>query len=334
MAKRSQFEQLDAVVQAILSAPESARPHTDAAFSPLVRLAEDLRDLPRSSFKTRLKADLERSTTMATPAKATESSRVNPVREGFHTITPYLIVKEADQLIEFVKEVFGAHELFRSIGSAGGIHCEVRLGDSIVMIGGGGEWRGTPTPTGLHVYVPDADAVYERALKAGATSLRPPADQFYGDRDASVRDPFGNHWYIATHGQAGTKSYVPEGLRQVTVYLHPAGAEKMIDFLTLGLGGEELARYQDSAGVVQHAKLRVGDSVLEMGEAHGEFRPMPTTFYLYVEDCDALYERALTAGATSISPPADQPYGDRNAGIQDPFGNTWYLATHVQDVPL
>jgi PhnB protein len=59
---------------------------------------------------------------------------------------------------------------------------------------------------------------------------------------------------------------------------------------------------------------------------------MPTTFNLYVEDCDALYHRAVAAGAASLSPPADQPYGDRNAGVQDPFGNAWYLSTHIKDI--
>ena len=261
-------------------------------------------------------------------------ARVNPIREGFHTVTPYLIANEAAQLIDFVKEVFGAEEIFRTIGGAGGIHCEVRLGDSMMMIGGGGAWRGTPAPTALHVYVPDVDAVYQRALQAGATSLRTPADQFYGDREASVLDPYGNLWYIATHTRRGPKQYLPEGLRQVTVYLHPQSAKKTIDFLKQALGAEELFRSQEARGAVHHARLRIGDSILEMGEAHAEFVPMPTTFYLYVEDCDALYRSALAAGATSLNPPADQPYGDRNAGVQDPFGNTWYIATHIKDVAL
>lgn len=264
------------------------------------------------------------------PAHA--SKRVNPIREGFHTITPYLIVNQAAELIDFVKNVFGATEDFRSTGSAGGIHCEVRLGDSVMMLGGGGAWRGTPTPTALHVYVPDADAVYRRALEAGATSLRPPADQPYGDRDASVRDPYGNHWYIGTHKAGGPGRYIPEGLREVSVYLHPKDTDKVIAFLERALTAVVVDRAQEPGGAIHHARLRIGDSILEMGEAHAEFQPMPTTFYLYVEDCDALYQRALSAGATSLNPPADQPYGDRNAAVKDPFGNTWYLSTHVKDV--
>jgi PhnB protein len=78
---------------------------------------------------------------------------VKPIREGFHTVTPYLIVQEAAQLINFVKEAFAATELFRGTGSAGGIHAEVRIGDSIVMIGGGGAWRGEPIPAAIYLYM-------------------------------------------------------------------------------------------------------------------------------------------------------------------------------------
>jgi PhnB protein len=69
-----------------------------------------------------------------------------------------------------------------------------------------------------------------------------------------------------------------------------------------------------------------------MGEAQGKYPPMPTMFYLYVPDCDAVYQRALQAGATSISEPVDQPYGDRNGAVKDVFGNQWYISTHVKDV--
>jgi PhnB protein len=72
--------------------------------------------------------------------------------------------------------------------------------------------------------------------------------------------------------------------------------------------------------------------VVEMGEAHGKYSPMPTMFYMYVPDCDAAYRRALTAGATSVSEPVDQPYGDRSGTVKDAFGNTWYISTHVKDV--
>jgi len=79
-------------------------------------------------------------------------------------------------------------------------------------------------------------------------------------------------------------------------------------------------------GTVVHAKVKLSDAVIEMGEAHGEYRPMPAMFYVYVDDVDASYRRALTAGATSLEAPARQPYGEWRAGVHDPFDNQWYLA--------
>jgi uncharacterized glyoxalase superfamily protein PhnB len=291
----------------------------------LLRLAAELRDLPSEDVKTPLKANLERRASMAT------KRTVHPVREGFHTITPYLTVHESAELIDFTKGAFGAEELLRSTGLAGGIHCEVKIGDSIVMIGEGGEWRGTPMPAAIHLYVEDADAVYRRALAAGATSLAEPVDQFYGDREASVKDLSGNHWYIATNKATG---HAPQGLRTVTPYLHPRGADQLIDFLERSLGAEEVARHWAPDGTVADAKLRIGDSVLEIGEAHGPWQPMPSVFFLYVEDVDAWYRRAVEAGAPSLSRPSEQPYGDRVASVTDPSGNVWYIATHVRDVQL
>ena len=122
---------------------------------------------------------------------------VKSIREGFHTVTPYLMVREADKLIDFVKRVFGATELFRGIGSEGGMHAEIRIGDSMVMIGGA--WNGEQIPAAIYLYMDDVDAIYAAALQAGATSIAEPADQPYGDRNAGVKDPFGNIWYIATH---------------------------------------------------------------------------------------------------------------------------------------
>ncbi len=117
-------------------------------------------------------------------------------REGFHTVTPYLVVQEAAQLIDFVKQVFGATELSRGTGSAGGMHAEVRIGDSMLMIGGGG--NSEPMPAMLYLYMTDVDAVYKRTLQAGATSVAEPEKQPYGERVAGVKDPFGNLWYIGT----------------------------------------------------------------------------------------------------------------------------------------
>jgi PhnB protein len=242
-------------------------------------------------------------------------------REDFHTVTPYLIAQPAVELIDFVKQAFGAIESFRTTGSAGGLHCEVKIGDSIVMIGGGLTFD--PRPAAIHLYVEDVEQVYARALTAGATSLIAPSDQEYGERIASVKDIGGNEWYIA-------RRFDPtpiQDLHTVAVYFHPIGAPKFIDFLEKAFDAQVVERHQSPEGFVYHAKVRVGDSIVEMGEAHDQWQPMPSAIYLYVEDVDAAYGQALSAGATSALEPTDQPYGDRSAWVNDEFGNIWYLST-------
>ncbi|HKN61630.1 MAG TPA: VOC family protein [Candidatus Acidoferrales bacterium] len=257
---------------------------------------------------------------------------VNPVPRGFRTLQPYLVAADGPALLDFAKEVFNAEEIMRAIGPVGGVHGEVRIGDTMFMIGGGIPGRafeGKLKTNALHVYVEDTDAVYARALAAGATSLGPPQDHEYGERGAGVKDAAGNYWYIATH-KGG--SYIPKGLHSVNSYMHPLRSEPVIRFLKQAFGAQEVAKYASPDGVVHHAQVRVGDSVIEMGDANGPYQPMESMFYLYVPDTDAVYQRALAAGAKMLQEPKDQPYGDRNAAVTDAFGNTWYIATHVRDV--
>ena len=316
MSEEARIDRLAEALEGMLADPRAPLPSGDAGLTELVRIAHNLRDLPSPSFRVRLGADLSRRAAMSATVTRTTT------RQGIRSVTLYLAVRPAVELIEFVKRAFGAEELVRTTGSAGGVHAEVRIGDTRVMIGGGDAWGGAPTPTGLHLYVPDADQVYRAALEAGADSLRAPVDQPYGDREASVRDVAGNHWYIATHQTGG---HVPAGLGTVTPYLHPRGAPALIEFLKQAFAAEEMEIHREPAGTVVHAKIRVGGSVIEMGEAHGEWEPMPTMFYVYVDDVDAWYRRALAAGATSMEAPALQPYGDRRAAVRDAFDNQWYL---------
>jgi len=250
--------------------------------------------------------------------------------EGFHTVTPYIVVADAPALIEFVTRAFGAEERFRSIGSAGGVHAELRIGDSMVMIGGGAPdlaWQGVAMPSAFHLYVPDTDAVFERAVAAGATVLGEPADMDYGERSGGVKDRFGNCWYIAT---ADGPTYIPRDLHTLNVFLHPHRAEPVLAFLSRAFGAETLSKSATPDGIVHHAMARIGDSVVEMGDAHGPNQPMPTMFHLYLPDVDAAHARAMQAGAASISAPSDQPYGDRVGAVKDVFGNQWYLATQIR----
>ena len=260
-----------------------------------------------------------------------EKAGVSPIPSGFRMVTPYLVAADGIALIDFVKNAFGAEETERAM-TPNGVHGEVRIGDSMLMIGGGvsgKKFTGTPQPNALHMYVEDADAVFKKALAAGATLVDKPVDQDYGERSAAVKDPAGNFWYIAT---AKGESYKPKELFNVNPYLHPQRAEPLIGFLKRAFEGEEIAKYVAPDGVVNHAALRVGDSVIEMGEAHGKYETMPAMFYLYVPDTDAVYKQALAAGATSFQELTDERYGDRTAAVKDNFGNKWYIATHIRDV--
>jgi PhnB protein len=251
--------------------------------------------------------------------------------EGYHSITPYLQVKGAAKLIDFLADAFGAEEIFRVPRGDEIAHAQLKVEGSMIEVADAID-KYQPNPTAIWLFVKDADAVYARALKAGATSLHQPADQDYGDREASVKDPFGNHWYIGTHREDAEP--LPEGMHSITPFLHPQGAPRVIDFLKHAFGAEEVERAQDRAGTIHHAKIRIGDSIIAMGEAHGNYLPMPPALHLYTADTDATYKRALEAGAISIDEPVDAGYGDRYAGVKDPFGNVWYLATHLREFTI
>ncbi len=126
---------------------------------------------------------------------------------------------------------------------------------------------------------------------------------------------------------------IPDGYHTVTPYLTVQGVPKLIDFLKQAFEAQEIERMTQPDGTIGHAEVRIGDSVVMMGEARDEWKPMPSGIYLYVNDTDAVYKRALQAGATSIMEPADQFYGDRSAGVKDSSGNHWWIATHKEDVP-
>lgn len=124
---------------------------------------------------------------------------INPIPDGYHTVTPYIVTTDVEQLLEFLKTAFSATEKERIPGQDGRTgHAEVTIGDSYVMMGRAQE-EFPALPSMLYLYVPHTDATYAQALVAGATSVQEPADMFYGDRNAITKDPLGNTWVIATH---------------------------------------------------------------------------------------------------------------------------------------
>jgi PhnB protein len=126
---------------------------------------------------------------------------------------------------------------------------------------------------------------------------------------------------------------IPAGYHTVTPYLTVANARAEIDFLKRAFNAKTTETLsQDSDGNIRHAELEIGDSMIMLGQARDQWKARPTSFYLYVSDCDSWYKRAIEAGAKSLMEPADQFYGDRHGGIEDPEGNYWWIATHIEDV--
>jgi PhnB protein len=140
---------------------------------------------------------------------STPKPKPQPIPDTYRRITPFIVVDGAARAMEFYAEAFGATERMRIPGPDGTIaHAEIQVGDSVVMVEDASPFMGTKappsggfegSPTGLFIYVEDVDAVIERAVELGATLERPASDQFYGDRDGHIVDPFGHHWTVATH---------------------------------------------------------------------------------------------------------------------------------------
>jgi PhnB protein len=125
---------------------------------------------------------------------------------------------------------------------------------------------------------------------------------------------------------------IPHDHPRVTPYLVVPGVARLIDFLKDAFGAEEIGRWPGPSGAIMHAEVRIVDSRVMMGEPPEGAEPVPACLHFCVEDVDAIYRRALAAGAVSLREPADQFYGDRTAGVKDPSGNSWWLTTHVEDV--
>jgi PhnB protein len=153
-------------------------------------------------------------------------NKVQPIPKGYHTVTPYLIIDGAAKAIDFYKKAFGATELVRMPGPGGKIgHAEIKIGDSPIMMADehpemgyrSPKAHGT-TPVSILLYVEDADKVFNQAVSAGAKSLRPMKDQFYGDRMGTLEDPFGHVWSIGTH----VEDVSPEEMKRRMSELQPA----------------------------------------------------------------------------------------------------------------
>jgi len=237
---------------------------------------------------------------------AIQRNKVNPIPEGYRSVTPYLCVKGASAAIEFYTRALGATEIMRMPMPDGKLgHAEIRIGDSIVMLSDEApEWGNLSpqtlggSPVLMHVYVEDVDALAARVTAAGVPVTVEQKD--YGDRAGSFKDPFGHEWYISTHkvdmtperyaelaaaGQlpgpgrelpkaARPAKPVPEGFHTVTPYLTVGDGAKAIEFYTKAFGAREnpAMHFADPSGRIAHAELTVGDSKLMLNAASEEYK--------------------------------------------------------------
>src|SRR5678815_2912501 len=189
MSKQPLIDQLDVAIGRIIAEPEVpllSLPSMDTPVLELLDVARDLTDLPSPEFKQRLRGELERKTSMTTKSVV--------LREGFRTLTPYFLPPNEGYL-DFLKNVFGAVETERTETGPGRFHAEMRIGNSMVMLGVGAEQQ---MPVLLQIWVPNVDEVYNRAIGAGSRSLLA-VTEGYGERFGVVEDPGKNQWIISTH---------------------------------------------------------------------------------------------------------------------------------------
>lgn len=358
MAKRSLNQQLNDALEEILANPNAfPSSSVDPELSSLLSIAADLRHLPTHEFRERLKASLLRA---AKSSQKGEEIMTTAVQQKV-IAKPYLSVRNAAAAIEFYKNGFGAEETFRLQEPDGRVaHAQIRIGDAEIMLadeypeyGIAGPQTIGGSPVTIHLDVENADAFVDRAAAAGAKIVRPVRDEFYGERSGRIQDPFGHNWTVSQPIEALSEEEIQKrydemlkesphppkkvnpirpGFHTVTPYLIVDRAEDLIDFVKAAFNAVEIFRTGGSAGGI-HCEVEIGTSrVMIGGSATLPIEKTHSTMYLYVQNVDELYAQAVRAGGISMQEPKDQPYGDRNAHIKDPFGNSWYIASHFKDV--
>ena len=374
MPKPNLSEQLDRAIQALLGPGATGRNRGDGAarkapVAVLVRVASELRGLPREDFKANLRAQIKGRSPMASKAVSAPQAK--------QTATAYLILNDAARAIEFYKRAFGATEVMRLNGPGDRIgHAEILIGNSTIMLADEFPDYGAlsaqtigGSPVKILLQVDDVDAMAARAVAAGAKTVRPVQDQFYGERSGQFADPFGYTWMISTQTEPLTAEeierrfaalqqpspapsaevpneaanstrheepqwtlpvpYIREGFRTLTPYLLVPGAANLINFYKEAFGAEEIFRVvRPGSDLIMHAEVRIAGAMLELADATAEFPPRASANILYVPDVDAVFRRAVEAGATSLAAPADRPWGDRDGAVKDLGGTTWYITTH------
>jgi uncharacterized glyoxalase superfamily protein PhnB len=299
----------------------------------------------------------------------TDTQQANPAPIAATALRAYLAVSDARAAIDFYGRALGAVEQFRVVGDDGRLgHAELTIGDVGLMLSDEYPEHGVPSPTTLggsgvllYLEVPDCDAAHDRAVAAGATSLRPPEDQTHGNRTATIADPFGHRWMLSQRleafdldtyanregggfrvepapGRGATDGATGGPAPTVWPCLSCLDARAMIGLLIGTFGFEERLVVADDAdaAVVHHAELawpEGGGVMLGSADRAGdEFSAMPTgasTTYVVTAHVDEIWARAVAAGLDVVRALRDEDYGNHGFSVRDGEGNIWSFGTHA-----
>lgn len=191
-----------------------------------------------------------------------------------------------------------------------------------------------PEPGGwnrIQIQVDDLEALYE-TLRAKQAVLRSPIIEGKGGKQVVLEDPSGNpiELFEPKNRSVSSADYKPEGYATVTPYLAIRQADELVGFLKKVFDAKEHRLMRGEDGSIMHGEIRIGDSLVMIGDVQDRYEPFPGMLKVYVPDVDETYKKALEKGATSVEEPADRDYGDRRAAFSDPSGNRWYIASKLE----
>lgn len=247
------------------------------------------------------------------------------------------IVNDVKESVSFYKEHLGFEvDINPTSGFAALSKDNVKLFLNQPGAGGAGQKMPdgqSPEPGGwnrIQISVDDLTSVYQR-LKTKGVEFRNDIVEGIGGKQVLVKDPSGNLVELFQPGQKSV-NYIPDGYHSITPFIATDSPDEVIEFLKNAFRGEVVYTMKSDDGIIRHATVKVGDSLIMISHGTDLYEPMPLMLHLFVEDVDETYNLALRAGATSLEEPHNEFYGERRSAVKDKWNNRWWVATHSEDL--